>query len=71
MESLVVECLRCGTTRMARRDVFKRFEAPECPHCGYLGWAPVLELTDAEQQALSEQSATKKRHPLRSRKSAA
>jgi len=50
MTSLVVECLRCGTSRIARRDVFKRFEAPECPHCGYLGWAPVLELTDNERQ---------------------
>lgn len=51
MESLVVECLRCGTSRVARRDVFKHFETPECPHCGYLGWAPVLELTEALRPA--------------------
>ncbi|MGH3007995.1 MAG: hypothetical protein ACRDLM_01110 [Gaiellaceae bacterium] len=50
MTSLVVECLRCGTSRIARRDVFKHFEAPECPHCGYLGWAPVLELTETERR---------------------
>jgi hypothetical protein len=50
MTSLVVECLRCGTSRLARRDVFKHFESPECPHCGYLGWAPVLELTDTERR---------------------
>jgi hypothetical protein len=50
MTSLVVECLRCGTSRIARRDVFKHFEAPECPQCGYLGWAPVLELTENERQ---------------------
>lgn len=50
MTSLVVECLRCGTSRIARRDVFKHFESPECPQCGYLGWAPVLELTDDERQ---------------------
>ena len=49
MESLVVECLHCGTSRVARRDRFKHFEAPECPQCGYLGWAPVLELTEAER----------------------
>jgi len=48
MESLVVECLHCRVTRLARRNVFRRFETPECPHCGYLGWAPVLELTGAE-----------------------
>ena len=50
MTSLVVECLRCGTSRVARRDVFKHFESPECPQCGYLGWAPVLELTASERQ---------------------
>lgn len=44
MESLVVECLRCGTSRIARRDVFKHLETPECQHCGYLGWQPLLEV---------------------------
>jgi hypothetical protein len=44
VDSLVVECLRCGTSRVARRDVFKHLETPECQHCGYLGWAPVLGL---------------------------
>jgi hypothetical protein len=48
MESLVVECLHCGTSRVARRDRFRHFESPECPECGYLGWAPVLELAEAE-----------------------
>jgi hypothetical protein len=57
METLVVECLRCGTSRVARRDVFKHFETPECPHCGYLGWAPVLELTEALRPALEERPA--------------
>ena len=50
MESLVVECLRCGTSRMARRDDFKHLETPECPHCGYLGWAPLLELTETDRR---------------------
>jgi hypothetical protein len=50
MTSLVVECLRCGTSRIARRDVFKHFEAPECPHCGYLGWTPVHELTENDRR---------------------
>lgn len=49
MESLVVECLQCGTTRVARRDQFKHhFESPDCPACGYLGWAPVLQLAKPE-----------------------
>jgi len=57
MESIVVECLRCGTSRVARRDIFKHLESPECPNCGYLGWAPMLELTDAERRVL-------RAHPL-------
>ena len=44
MDSLVVECLRCGTSRVARRDVFKHIESPECQNCGYLGWQPRLEV---------------------------
>jgi hypothetical protein len=45
MESLAVECLHCGTTRVARRDNLKHhFDSPECPDCGYLGWKPVLRL---------------------------
>ncbi|HET7590701.1 MAG TPA: hypothetical protein VFK14_11040 [Solirubrobacterales bacterium] len=52
VESLVVECLSCGTARLARRTVFRRFETPECPKCGYLGWAPRLELTESERAEL-------------------
>ena len=54
MESLVVECLHCHTTRVARRDRFNHFESPECPDCGYLGWTPVLEVTEAERPAPRE-----------------
>ncbi len=49
MDPLVVECLHCRATRVAHRDRFKHFESPECPECGYLGWAPVLEVTEAER----------------------
>jgi hypothetical protein len=63
MESLVVECLHCGTSRVARRDRFKHFESPECPECGYLGWAPVLEVTEAERRAPHEQPRGKRRLP--------
>ena len=48
MDSLVVECLACGASRVANRDVFKRFEEPECPHCGYLGWALPAERAAAD-----------------------
>ena len=61
MESLVIECLHCGTSRVARRDRFKHLETPECPECGYLGWAPVLELTESERRAPRERPQGRRR----------
>jgi hypothetical protein len=60
MDSLVVECLHCKTARVARRDRFKHFESPECPECGYLGWAPVLEPTEAEPQPRKQARAERR-----------
>ena len=62
MDPLVVECLQCGTTRVARRDRFKHFESPECPECGYLGWTPVLEVTEAERSAPRKRQPAEHRH---------
>ena len=61
MEPIVVECLQCGTSRVARRDRFKHFESPECPECGYLGWAPVLEMKKSERRASATQRQTERR----------
>jgi hypothetical protein len=62
VDPLVVECLQCGTSRVARRDRFKHFESPECPECGYLGWTPVLEVTEAERRAPRERVLVEHRH---------
>lgn len=50
MDTIAVECLSCGSTRIARQNVFRRFDTPECPHCGYLGWAPLPELSKPERK---------------------
>ena len=63
VDPLVVECLQCGTTRLARRDRFKHFESPECPECGYLGWTPVLEVAETEGPAPSEPQRVERRLP--------
>jgi ribosomal protein L44E len=57
----VVECLQCGTTRVARRDRFKHFESPECPECGYLGWTPVLEVKKPEPRTARERARVTRR----------
>ncbi len=63
MESLVAECLSCGHTRLIRRSVFSRFDSPECPRCGYLGWAPMLELTEPERGELRALPVEERRLP--------
>jgi hypothetical protein len=63
VDSLVVECLQCGTSRVARRDRFKHFESPECPECGYLGWTPVLEVTETERRAARERALAEQQLP--------
>jgi ssDNA-binding Zn-finger/Zn-ribbon topoisomerase 1 len=63
VDTLVVECLQCGTSRVARRDRFKHFESPECPECGYLGWTPVLEVTEAERSAPRERARVERQLP--------
>jgi hypothetical protein len=63
VEPIVVECLQCGTSRIARRDRFKHFESPECPECGYLGWTPVLEVTEPERRKPHERVRAQRRLP--------
>ena len=37
---------------VARLMVVLRHAHPECPRCGYLGWAPVEALSESEREAL-------------------
>ncbi len=63
MDPFIVECLQCGTSRLARQDRFKHFESPECPECGYLGWAPVLEVKEIDRSVLPEPAHAELRLP--------
>ena len=47
METLI-ECLRCGERRTDLR------EQPECPRCGYLGWARETALDERTRRLLRE-----------------
>jgi transposase len=60
MESLVVECLRCGSSREAEVSPLRQAN-PECPKCGYVGWAPVNALTDGERRALRDRPPERRR----------
>jgi Zn ribbon nucleic-acid-binding protein len=61
MESLTVECLRCGSTRSADRLAWRRIETGECPRCGYVGWAASAELNERVRRALRDHPVERRR----------
>jgi hypothetical protein len=61
MESLVVECLRCGSSREAKSSPLRQVPNPECPRCGYVGWAPVSDLSEQERRALRNRPLERRR----------
>jgi hypothetical protein len=61
MPSFAAECLACGTGRLARYDAHLRLDPAECPRCGYLGWAPQLELTEADRSELRQRPLDRRR----------
>jgi len=46
METHSIECLRCGQQRGDVR------QEPECPRCGYLGWARAGALDEPTRRQL-------------------
>jgi hypothetical protein len=60
MESLVVECLRCGTTRQAPPSPLRNDQS-DCPRCGYVGWAPVDALSERDRRALRDRPVERRR----------
>jgi len=61
MESLKVECLRCGTTRQQAPISLAGHTELECPRCGYLGWAPVQALTESDRRAFRRRPPERRR----------
>ena len=60
MESLVVECLRCGNTRGTSSAQWRAGHS-ECPRCGYLGWAAITALTEDERRSLRSRPPERRR----------
>ncbi len=54
LDTLTVECLRCGTPRQTRYTVWRHVESAECPKCGYVGWANSRRADGAQRRALRE-----------------
>jgi Zn ribbon nucleic-acid-binding protein len=60
MESLVVECLRCGSHRQADPSPLRKANS-ECQRCGYVGWAAVDDLSEHERRALRRRPLERRR----------
>jgi transposase len=60
MESLVVECLRCGSHRKLSPNPLRQAN-PDCSRCGYVGWAPVNALTVDERRAMRARPLERRR----------
>ena len=61
MDTVIVECLRCGTQRQARYNIWRHVESAECPRCSYVGWAQAVELTEPARKALRERPLAARR----------
>jgi hypothetical protein len=61
VETLRLECLRCGTERLVERTPFRHAFEGECQCCGYLGWAASTELSEKERRALRARPVEKRR----------
>ena len=61
METLTLECLRCGDMRKVDSAPQRAMVAGECPRCGYLGWARTTELSERLRKALRDRPPERRR----------
>ena len=61
METLIVECLRCGDVRQVPARKGHNVNAGECKRCDYVGWASVSDLTEKLRRILRERPPERRR----------
>jgi hypothetical protein len=61
METLLVECLRCGDVRQVPAREGHNVDAGECTRCDYVGWASVADLTEKLRRLLRERPPERRR----------
>ena len=61
MESLAVECLRCGAVRSWARSEARCIQQDDCPRCSYVGWAVSTELSERARGELREWTVEERR----------
>jgi ribosomal protein S27AE len=61
MQTLTVECLRCGETRHVHARSGTHVDTGQCGRCEYVGWALVAELTERLRRVLRERPPERRR----------
>ena len=54
MDTLMIECLRCGDVRQVPTPDGAKVDAGECHRCDYVGWAPVADLTEVARRMIRD-----------------
>jgi hypothetical protein len=61
MDTLMVECLRCGDVRHVPAREGEHVRAGECRRCDYVGWASVADVTEKLRRMLRERPPERRR----------
>lgn len=61
MDACSVECLRCGENHRLAASPLRQLQGGECPRCGYLGWAPVADLSELARRGLRDRPVERRR----------
>jgi len=61
MDTLMVECLRCGDVRQITARHGEHVQAGECKRCDYVGWASVADLTEKLRRMLRDRPPERRR----------
>ena len=61
MDTLMIECLRCGDVRQVPTPDGAKVDAGECHRCDYVGWALVADLTEKLRRVLRDRPPERRR----------
>jgi hypothetical protein len=61
MDTLTVECLRCGGHHPLLRTGTGALQSTACPRCGYVGWAEPGGLSERARRALRDRPVEHRR----------
>jgi hypothetical protein len=61
MDTLMIECLRCGDVRQVPTPDGAKVDAGECGRCDYVGWASVADLTEKLRRILRDRPPERRR----------